>query len=53
MSMFGGLDKNRQSDTMKLEFFRKEDDVARSKDEGVSFIGECFVPFKLCFESEN
>lgn len=46
-----GEDKNRQPDTMTLEFYMKADQVA--SDAGASFIGECFVPYKKCFSPDN
>ena len=36
---------------MTLEFYFKADD--KPSDTGASFVGECFVPFKKCFETEN
>lgn len=44
-------DKNKQPDTMTLEFYMKLD--VKATDEGASFIGECFVPYKKCLEAEN
>ena len=46
-----GEDKNRQPDTMTLEFYFKVD--ATATDEGASFVGECFVPYKKCFQESN
>ena len=39
-----GKDKNRQADTMTLEFYMKPND--KSDDIDAVFFGECFVPFK-------
>lgn len=36
---------------MTLEFYKKPND--QNNDTGASFIGECFVPYKRCFESDN
>ena len=43
-----GKCKNRQADTMTLEFYFKAD--ATPNDTDAVFFGECFVPFKQCFE---
>ena len=51
ITQFNGLDKNRQADTMTLEFYMKPDE--QPSDAGASFIGECFVPFKKCFVQNN
>ena len=51
IAQFKGLDKNRQADTMTLEFYKKPD--LENSDTGASFIGECFVPYKRCFESDT
>lgn len=44
-------DKNSQSDTFTCELFMKADQEA--KDEGATPIGECYIPYKLCFLPEN
>ena len=44
-------DKNCQSDTFTCELFMKADQEA--KDEGATPIGECYIPYKLCFLPEN
>ena len=51
IAQFNGLDKNRQADTLTLELYMKPDD--QPSDAGATFIGECFVPFKKCFEQDN
>lgn len=48
---FFGLDKNRQADTMTLEFWMRPDEKADKN--GATFIGELFIPFKKCFLPEH
>lgn len=44
-------DKNLQSDTLTCEFYMKAD--KQPKDEGATFIGECYIPYKKCFNEDN
>lgn len=49
---FLGLDKNRIADTIKVEIYMQE--AANKLDtENATFIGECFVPWKMCLTEEN